>query len=126
MAGRKRSPTLTEAEQRLMEVLWDTGAASVGEVAGALPKRKSVAYNTVLTTLRILEQKGYVRHEKQGRAFVYRPVVGREEARRGAVRHLLNRFFQNSPGQLVLNILEHERIDPRELERLKKLIEESK
>ena len=117
---------MTEAEQRLMEVLWEMGAASVGEVAGALPKRKALAYNTVLTTLRILEQKGYVRHEKQGRAFVYRPVVGREEARRGAVRHLLNRFFQNSPGQLVLNILEHETIDPRELERLKKLIEESK
>jgi predicted transcriptional regulator len=82
-----------------------------------------VAYNTVLTLLRILERKGYVRHTKDGRAFVYEAVVNRGQASRSAVRQLLNRFFQDSPELLVLNLLKDEAIDERELERLKKLTE---
>ena len=76
-------------------------------------------------TLRILEEKGYLRHTKEGRAFVYHPVVDRSEASRSAVRHLLQRFFDNSPELLVLNVLKDERMDAGELKRLKKLIEES-
>jgi predicted transcriptional regulator len=91
----------------------------------ALPKDPPTAYSTVVTTLRILEEKGYLRHTKEGRAFVYHPVVGRNEASRSAVRHLLRRFFNDSPELLVLNVLKDERIDPRELKRLRKLIEES-
>lgn len=123
--ARKKSPTLTDAELRLMEVLWEKGPATVGEVAGALPKRLSLAYSTVLTTLRILEQKGYVRHGRRGRAFVYRPVVDRGAVRRSAIRYVLSRFFQDSPELLVVNILEHEKLDAAELERLRKMIEES-
>ena len=108
-----------------MEVLWEKGPATVGEVAGALPKRPSLAYSTVLTTLRILEQKGYVRHGRRGRAFVYRPVVDRGAVRRSAIRFVLSRFFQDSPELLVVNILEHEKLDAAELERLRKMIEES-
>ena len=122
--GRKRSPTLTEAELKLMEVLWLKGSATVGEVVEALPRRKSVAYSTVLTTLRILEQKGYVRHTKEGRAFIYHPVVDRRQACHNAVTHLVSRFFNNSPEMLVLNMLEDGKIDSGELERLKKLTEE--
>lgn len=123
--ARKKSPTLTEAELRLMEILWEKGAATVSDVVKALPKRLSLAYSTVLTTLRILEHKGYVRHEKHGRAFVYHPVVDRNEACRSAVRYVMSRFFHNSPELLVLNILEDGRIDAEELKRLKKMIEES-
>ena len=79
----------------------------------------------MLTTLRILEQKGYVRHLKRGRAFVYRPLVDRTQACHGAVRHLLSRFFQDSPELLVLNILEHEKLDADDLARLQRMIEES-
>jgi predicted transcriptional regulator len=123
--ARRRSQTLTEAELRLMDVLWEKGPASVAEVAAALPKRLSLAYNSVLTTLRILEQKGYVRHEKQGRAFVYHPVLERGQARRSALQYVLTRFFNNSPELLVLNVLENERLDPAELRRLRRLIDES-
>ena len=122
--ARKKSPTLTDAELRLMDVLWEKGAATVGEVAGALPKHPQLAYSTVLTTLRILEQKGYVRHGRRGRAFVYRPVIDRGEVRRGAVRYILSRFFQDDPALLLVNILEHEKLDPEELRRLREMIEE--
>jgi predicted transcriptional regulator len=123
--ARKKSPTLTEAELRLMEVLWERGRSTVNDVADAVSGDTPLAYSTVLTTLRILERKGYVRHAKEGRAFVYQPVVGRGEASRSAIRYVLSRFFGNSPKLLVLNMLEDEQIDQQELERLKDLIERS-
>jgi predicted transcriptional regulator len=122
--ARKKSPNLTEAELRLMDVLWDKGEATVSEVAEALPRELGLAYNTVLTTLRILEEKGFLRHtkSKEGRAFVYRPVVGRDEASRTAVRYLVSRFFRNSPELLVLNLLEDEELSRKELRRIRELI----
>lgn len=122
---RKKSPTLTEAELRLMEVLWSRGASTVGEVVEALPKSAKIAYSSALTTLRILEQKGQVRHQTRGRAFVYEPVAGREDARRRALRFVLNRFFEDSPELLVLNVLENEDLSEDELQRLRKMIEEA-
>ena len=121
---RKQSATLTEAELRLMNVLWDRGSGTVGDIADALPKDPALAYNTVLTTMRILEDKGYVSHTKpdEGRAFVYKPLVGREEAGRNAVRHLVSRFFQNSPELLVLNVLEDEELSSADLQRIRELI----
>jgi BlaI family transcriptional regulator, penicillinase repressor len=119
---RRPSPTLTDAEARLMTVLWDKQRATVAEVVAALGKR-AVSYSTVQTLLRILETKGYVAHEKAGRAFVYRPVVDQKQARRRALSHLVSRLFNNSPSLLVTNVLEDERIDPAEIERLKKLLE---
>jgi predicted transcriptional regulator len=127
--ARTRSPHLTEAELRLMDVLWEHGPATVADVAKALPKKLGLAYNTVLTTLRILEEKGYVAHTKpdDARAFVYEPLVGRDEAGRSAVRYLVSRFFRNSPELLVLNLLEDEQLDEKELGRIRQLIaEESK
>jgi predicted transcriptional regulator len=122
--ARKKSPNLTEAELRLMDVVWEKGSATVAEVAEALPKRLGLAYNTVLTTLRILEDKGYLRHTKapEGRAFHYQAVVSREVASRNAVQHLLGRFFRNSPGALVLNLLEDEDLSEEELKRIRALL----
>ena len=108
-----------------MNVVWEKGSATAGEVLEALPKDPPTAYSTVVTMLRILEEKGYLRHTKESRAFVYHPVVDRTEASRNAVRHLVRKFFNGSPELLVLNVLEHEWIDAKELKRLKKLIEES-
>ncbi len=108
-----------------MDVVWTKGSATAGEVLEALPKDPPTAYSTVVTTLRILEEKGYLRHTKESRAFVYHPVVARAEASRSAVRNLVRKFFNDSPELLVLNVLEHERIDAKEMKRLKKLIEES-
>ena len=122
--ARKKSTTLTETELRLMQVLWRDGPATVGEVAQAL--KPGAAYTTVLTMLRILERKGYLRHEKAGRAFVYEPVVAQSEASRHAVNHLVSRFFNNSHELLVLNLLESENINDQELQRLQQLIKNSK
>jgi predicted transcriptional regulator len=120
---RTPSRTLTEAELPLMDILWRKGSATVNDVADTLSKSRVVAYNTVLTMLRILERKGYVRHTKDGRAFVYQPVVDREQASRNAVRQLVTRFFEGSPELLVLNLLKDEGIDERELGRLRRLTE---
>ena len=126
--ARKKSLHLTEAEQRLMEVLWDKGSATVGEVAEALPKKLDLAYNTVLTTLRILEDKGYVRHSKpkDDRRFVYTAVVTRGQASHSALRHLLSRFFGNSAEALVLNLLEDEKLSDTERKRIRELLKEDK
>ncbi len=121
--ARKKSQTLTEAELPIMEVLWEKGSATVGEVVEGLSQGRAIAYNTVLTLMRILERKGYVQHTKDGRAFVYQPVVNRGEASRTAVRQLLNRFFNNSPELLVLNLLRDESINESEIERLRGLID---
>ena len=125
MAG-KKSQGLTDAELRLMEVVWEKGSATVSDVVEALPKDLPLAYSTVLTTLRILETKGYLAHIKDGRAFIYRPVVGREQARESAVTHLLRRFFEGSPELLMLKLMEKRKIDQKELKRLRKRIAEEK
>ena len=122
---RKKSPTLTEAELRLMDILWENGESTVAEVVEALSRHSPLAYSTVLTTLRILEQKKYVSHKKSGRAFLYYPIVERGQARQKVIDYVLSRFFNNSPELLVLNVLEREKIQARELHRLKKKIQES-
>lgn len=122
---RKTSETLTEAELRIMQVLWQMDAGTVQQILDALPARPLLAYNTVLTTIRILEKKGYVGHDKDGRAHVYRPLVERGEASRSEIRHLVGRFFRNSHEDLVLNILEDRGIDASELARLRKMLEAS-
>ncbi len=121
--ARRRSATLTEAELRLMEVLWQKDEATVAEVTAALPP-PPIAYNSVLTTMRILERKGYVAHVEAGRAFVYRPLLARDEAAGHAVGHVLSRFFDNSAGTLALRLIETERPSDDELLRLKALIEQ--
>jgi len=120
--ARRRSPALTDGEAEVMSVLWQTQTASVAEVMDALKKKRSVSYSTVQTILRILEDKGYVSHQKVARAFIYRPIVDERLARRRALRHLVARLFNGSPSLLVLNVLEDTEMDADELERLKKLI----
>lgn len=120
---RHPSPALTDAELRIMRVLWARGHATVGDVVEGLDRTPKPAYNTVLTVLRILEDKGYVTHEKSGRAFTYLPVVAEQDARRTALSHLLSRFFDNSPERLVLNLLGRDEADPGEVERLRALID---
>lgn len=122
--ARKRSPHLTDAELRLMEVLWEKGPSTVSEVVERVVSPAPLAYSTVLTTLRILENKGFVKHTKEGRAFVYKPVVARERAQSKALTQLLRRFFGNSPELLMLNLVENRKITAEELERLRKRLEE--
>ena len=118
----KKSNTLTEAELRLMKILWRRGESAVNDLVAAMPDGETLAYNSVLTTIRILEQKGYVEHRQEGRAFVYRPCVAEQEASRSEVRHLMGRFFGNSRERLLLSLLGDEEISPAELQRLKDAI----
>jgi len=122
----RTSATLTEAELRLMEVLWTKGPCTVQQVVDSLPPETPLAYNSVLTTIRILEKKRYVEHEKDGRAHVYKPVVERQEAARSEVRNLVRRMFRNSHELLVLNVLEEEQIDLAELKRLREVLKQNK
>ncbi len=121
---RKQTPTLTEAELRVMTALWDRGLGTVNEVLAALPEGKPLAYNTVLTTLRILERKGYVSHDKAGRAHVYSPLVSQQEARNEALRHMVGSFFQGSSELLMQNLLADENLGPEEIARLREMIGE--
>jgi predicted transcriptional regulator len=105
-----------------MDVLWQKGPCTVQQVLDALTN-PPLAYNSVLTTIRILERKGYVEHSKDGRAHVYGPLIQREEASRSEIKHLVNRFFKNSQELLVLNILEDRGMDAEELDRLEALLE---
>ena len=121
----KRSNTLTEAELRLMKILWRRGESAVTDLVAAMPDGESLAYNSVLTTIRILERKGYVEHRQEGRAFIYRPLIAENEASRSEVRHVLSRFFGNSRERLLLSLLDDGEISPEELERLKGAISKS-
>jgi predicted transcriptional regulator len=119
----KQSAILTEAELRIMDVLWRTGSGTVQQVLDWLPS--ALAYNSVLTTIRTLEKKGHVKHLKDGRAHIYEPIIGRDQATRSEIRHLVGRFFSNSHEALVLNILQDEGIDAAELKRLRDMLERS-
>jgi len=122
----KKPSHLTEAELRIMNIVWKKERATVADVAASLPGELDLAYNTVLTTMRILENKGFLKHakSKDARAFVYRPVVDRMEATRNAVRHLLRRFFGDSAEALVLNLIEDDVLDDTELKKIRKLMQE--
>lgn len=118
---RKRAIALTNHELRLMNVLWERRNATVAEIAGSL-EPPPLAYTTVMTTLGTLEDKGYVAHTKDGRAFVYRPVVERSEAATSLLDTLLERFFRSSPGDLALRLLEDERLSHEEIAAIKRAI----
>jgi predicted transcriptional regulator len=105
-----------------MEVLWAKRHATVAEVAQALPP-PTVAYSSVLTMLRVLEQKGYAGHEERGRAYVYHPLIEREDAAKSAVGQLLKRFFADNPSALALRLVEEGKPSADELRRLKQLID---
>ena len=118
----RQSGTLTEAELRIMNVLWGKGSGTVQQVLDSITEKPSLAYNSVLTTIRVLERKGYLKHLKDGRAHVYTPLVGQKEATRSEIRHLVGRFFKNSQEQLVLNLLEDQGIGPEEIGRLREML----
>jgi predicted transcriptional regulator len=108
-----------------MNVLWLKGSGTVQLILDSLSEKPPLAYNSVLTTIRVLERKGYIKHSKDGRAHLYAPSVGRKQATRSEIRHLVGRFFKNSHEQLVLNILEDRGVEAEELDRLREMLERS-
>jgi BlaI family transcriptional regulator, penicillinase repressor len=118
----RQSGTLTEAELRIMNVLWVKGTGTVQQVLDSITEKPVLAYNSVLTTIRVLERKGYLKHLKDGRAHVYIPLVGKQEATRSEIRHLVGRFFKDSHEDLVLNLLEDQGIGAEEIGRLREML----
>ena len=124
--ARRRSVPLTEAEQRLMEIVWSAGTTTVGQIVEAIPAAERPAYNTVQTIMKILERKGYVEHRAEGRAFVYQAVVDRDAAARTALSHVMQRFFGGSPRALALNLIEGDHLTEDELDELQRTIARAK
>jgi BlaI family transcriptional regulator, penicillinase repressor len=119
---RPRRAPLGRRERQIMDVLYKLERASVAEVLAELPEKPN--YSTVRAQLRVLEEKGHLRHEEQGLRYVYLPAVPRGVARRSALRHLVDTFFEGSTEKVVAALLggEVSRISPEELERLARLI----
>ncbi|WP_149196304.1 BlaI/MecI/CopY family transcriptional regulator [Luteimonas suaedae] len=116
--ARPASPTLTNSERAILEVLWARKEASVREVAEELSKKKPVAYTTVLTMFKVLERKGLVSYRTEGRAFIYSAAISRGEARRQALDNVLRQFFGGSPDVLAQHLIEEHDLDLAELQAL--------
>ncbi len=111
---------LTNAEHRIMEVIWARGSATVAEVVEALGDKD--AYTTILTLIRILKSKGYLTCNKAGRAYVFSPAVDRDTVARKATHQLLSKFFAGSPSELVLSFLRDEELTTEDLDQIKRMI----
>jgi predicted transcriptional regulator len=122
MTPRRNPAALSRRERQIMDILYKLERASVGEVLAKLSDKPS--YSTVRAQLRVLEEKGHVRHEEHGLRYVYIPAVPRDVARRSALRHLVETFFEGSTEKVVVALLGGEvaRISPEELERISRLI----
>lgn len=112
----------TAAEFRLLDILWRLEEGTIDDLLRASEQDNPLNYKTVQTILRIMESKKFVSHSLRGRAFVYRPRVKRSEVSRISLRSLLNRYFRGSRSELLVNLLQDERIDPNELQELERLI----
>lgn len=121
----KKSNTLTEAELRLMKILWARGESAVSDLVAATNEKTQLAYTSVLTTIRILERKGYVVHRQEGRAFLYSPRVAEQEASKSEIRNVLQRFFGNSRERLLLSLLGDGQLTAKELKLMKRAIAEA-
>lgn len=123
--ARKKSEQLTDGEQEIMNILWDKGECSVKEIADRLSLTKPTAYTTVQTMCKIIAEKGYANYRKEGRAFVYSPQMTQKDARQGALKALLNKFFGNSPELLAQHLMQETDIDLKDLESLQDQINNS-
>jgi len=126
MANDTELDGLSRRERQIMDFLFQSGKASVGEVLDGIPNPPG--YSAVRATLRTLEQKGRVVHEEDGRAYIYKPTVRREAARRSALTHVLKTFFDNSAEQAVAALLELKgpKLSEAELERVARLVNDAK
>jgi len=115
---------LTEVELELMQHLWKMGEGTVSDVQKALPKDRALAYTSISTILRILEQKDILTTRKEGRGHVYIPKVPKSEYETHSLKHMIDKVFEGTPVGLVKQLLGNIELDPKELKEIKKLIEQ--
>lgn len=117
--ARPLSASVTEAEQAILEVLWELGEGSVRDVVNGLARHKAVAYTTVLTMLGVLHRKELVEFRQEGRAFIYRPTLTKTDVRDRALHHLMAQLFDGSPDALAVHLLEHHDLDPAKIDAMR-------
>jgi predicted transcriptional regulator len=113
---------LTRQELQIMKVVWDLGAATVKDVCNAISQRKTTAYTTVLTLMGILEEKGVLEHQRNGRAYTYRPLLSRDQATKNQIKDLVSRFFDGKPEKLIQTVLEIETMAPEQVNHIAALL----
>ncbi len=122
---RPSSATLTPQELELMKIVWQKGQATVRDVYETLLEHRKIAYTTVMTMMRVLEKKGYVKTRRVNRAYVYRPTRPERQVLRSMVREFVDRVFNGSAQPLLVHLVEDRRLSPGELEELERLIREA-
>jgi predicted transcriptional regulator len=120
----KLEKPLTEVELELMNIIWTLGEATVKDVQSALPKDRDLAYTSVATIMKILEQKEVLSSRKAERAHVYRPLLTREEYGSLSLKHLAENVFQGDPGSMVMRLLDETELSPDELAAIRKVLDE--
>lgn len=126
MVNSNTPPGLSRRERQIMDILYQQGKASASEVREAMPD--APGYSAVRAMLRVLEDKGHVKHQAEGLRYVWVPAVARDRAKRSAVQHLLDTFFHDSPEQVVAALLDvsSTRLTREELDRMSEMIEKAK
>ena len=123
---RRRSTTLTEQELEIMKVVWERETSTVRDVYETLLARRKVAYTTVMTMMKILETKGYLKKRRQDRAFVYSPVQPKSQVIGGMIREFVDRVFNGSAEPLLVHLVKSHRIREKDLQKIVRMIEEAK
>jgi|ERR1035438_2080984 BlaI family penicillinase repressor len=119
---RPKTPTLTEQELEIMKIVWSRDVSTVRDVYEALLERRKIAYTTVMTMMKILEQKKYLLKTQEDRAYVYRPAKPKNQVIQGMVREFVNRVFNGSAEPLLLHLMEDQRLSKKELEEITRMI----
>src|SRR5574340_143333 len=119
---RAKSPTLTGQELEIMKIVWDRDTATVRDVYEALLERRKIAYTTVMTMMKILEHKKYLRKTQQDRAYVYRPAKPKKQVIQGMVREFVNRVFNGSAEPLLVHLIEDQQLSRKDLEEIARMI----
>jgi BlaI family penicillinase repressor len=116
---KSKSQQLTSAEQRIMDELWDIGEASVKKLTERLEPKHDLAYTTILTTIRIMADKGFVDFRKEGRAHIFFPLLSREVVQSSALGQLVQSLFGGSPRKLALHLIEDEKLTLEEIDEIR-------
>jgi BlaI family transcriptional regulator, penicillinase repressor len=119
---RPKSPTLTEQELEIMKIVWAREFATVRDVYEALLERRKIAYTTVMTMMKILEQKKYLLKTQEDRAYLYRPAKPKNQVIKGMVREFVNRVFNGSAEPLLVHLIEDQRLSQKDLEEIAQMI----
>ena len=124
MRPKKKKALLTEVELELMNILWQLGEGTVRDVLAHLASDRHLAYTSVATIIRILEQNNFVTSRKQGRTHIYTPVVPKEDYEARSLNHIVKKLFNNVPTSLVARLVDGQNLSQQELEEMKKILEE--